>query len=70
MSQKYSATLTHHPAHHGQGLSGPGFWYIILICYPHVTHTIAPAPLLLCEPEHYALTSDKVSQRDILIWHL
>ena len=47
----------------------PVFWYIILICYPHVTHTIAPAPapLLLCEPEHYAMAGNKVTQRDILV---
>ena len=40
------------------------FWYIILICYSHDTHTIAPAtaPLLLHEPEHYALAENRVSQ--------
>ena len=39
----------------------PVFWYIILICYQHVTQTIAPdpGPLLLYEPEDDALTSDK-----------
>ena len=40
------------------------FWYIILICYPHDTHTVAAtaAPLPLYEPEHYALAENRVSQ--------
>ena len=40
------------------------FWYIILIYYPHDTYAMAltPAPLLLYEPEHYALAENRVSQ--------
>ena len=62
MSQKYWPPLTQYPARNGQRLLGSGFWYIILMCYQHVTHAIAPdpGPLLLYEPEDYALTSDKV----------
>ena len=65
MAQKYWRTLTHYPARNDQRLLGPGFWYIILMCYQHVTHTIAPGPgpLLLHEPEDYALAENKVPER-------
>ena len=62
MLQKYFPTLTQYPARNDQRLLGPVFWYIILICYQHVTHTIAlgPGSLLLSEPEEYALAENKV----------
>jgi hypothetical protein len=63
--------LTIHRTMAGDFLA-PVFWYIILICYPHDTHTIAPtpAPLLLYDPEHYVLAENKVSQWDIVVWYL
>ena len=58
--QKYCPTLTHYPARKGQRLLGPGLWYIILICYQHVTQTMAPGPLLLYEPEDYGLAENRL----------
>ena len=62
MAQKYWPPLTQYPARNGQRILAPVFWYIILICYQHVTpyYSPWPSPLLLYESEHYALTSDKV----------
>ena len=62
MLQKYCPLLTHYPARNGQRPLGPG----LLAYHPHMLparhpyHSPWPRPLLLYEPEDYALTSDKV----------
>ena len=44
-----------------RGFWAPVFWYIILICYQHTTHIIAPspAPVLIYELGDYALVENK-----------